>query len=78
MVKRKRDGYFCTISTDRYSEDQRDFLRRRTLPFLDVSGLDKPIWHLLQEAYLQGLRDATDVIHNKGKENEEIMGYSAH
>lgn len=65
MGRYKRDGYKVSISTDQYTPEQRDLLRRRTLPFLDVSGLDKPIWHLLQEAYLQGLRDATDVINQK-------------
>lgn len=63
MGRPKKDkGYFCTISTERYTEEQVDFLRRRTVPFLDRSGLDKPLWHLLQEAYLQGLKDATNVI----------------
>jgi hypothetical protein len=37
----------------------RDFLRRRTMPFLDSVGLDRPISFVLEEVYLQGLRDAT-------------------
>lgn len=78
MGRKRKDGYILRISTDKYTPEQVEFLRRRTLPFLDVSGLDKPIWHLLQEAYLQGLKDATDVLNMKGKASEEVMGYTAH
>ena len=44
------------------SEVEVDFLRRRTIPFLDVIGLDRPLPSLLQEVYLQGLRDAAQVM----------------
>lgn len=37
--------------------EMREMLRRRTMPFLDSVGLDKPVSFLLQEAYLQGMRD---------------------
>jgi len=45
-----------------FTQDQLDFLERRTTPFLNWSGIRKPISHLLQEAYLQGVRDAVDVL----------------
>jgi hypothetical protein len=37
--------------------EMREMLRRRTMPFLDSVGLDKPVSFLLQETYLQGMRD---------------------
>jgi len=45
-----------------YTQDQLDFLERRTIPFLNWSGIRKPISHLLQEAYLQGVRDAVEAL----------------
>jgi hypothetical protein len=39
-----------------------DFLRRRTMPFLDGNGMDRPLSTVLQEAYLQGIRDAVDIL----------------
>jgi hypothetical protein len=36
----------------------RDFLRRRTMPFLDSVGVERPLNLLLEEAYLQGMKDA--------------------
>lgn len=41
--------------------EYRDLLHRRTQPFLK-NGTHYSIEHLLQEAYLQGLRDAVDVM----------------
>lgn len=46
----------------RLSPDQRDFLRRRTRPFLDSNGVERSLPFLLEEAYIQGLRDATQVL----------------
>lgn len=40
--------------------DVADLARRRTEPFLDHVGLNRPIAFLLQEAYLQGIRDAVE------------------
>jgi hypothetical protein len=45
-----------------FTSDERYFLWRRTIPFLDRIGLSKPLEHLLREAYLQGLADATDIL----------------
>ncbi|MCK1669398.1 hypothetical protein [Bradyrhizobium sp. 153] len=44
------------------SEKQRDFLRRRTRPFLEGMGPDRPLSLLLEEAYLQGMRDAAQAM----------------
>jgi len=41
--------------------EQRDLLHRRTQPFLK-NGMHYSIEHLLKEAYLQGLRDAVNVM----------------
>ena len=49
-------------SEQRFSPEFMNFLHRRTEPFLDKVGLDKPITHLLQEAYLQGIKDAVEVM----------------
>lgn len=42
--------------------EMRVFLRRRTLPFLDNIGIDKPISFVLEEVYLQGMRDAVQTM----------------
>lgn len=36
----------------------RDFLRRRTMPFLNDTGIDRPLSFVLEEVYLQGMKDA--------------------
>jgi hypothetical protein len=35
-----------------------DLVRRRTMPFLDNTGLTRPLSDLMAEAYLQGMQDA--------------------
>lgn len=59
-----RDKYTASLPKKPavYSSDQREFLERRTRPFLDGIGVGKPLVHLLQEAYLQGVRDTVDVL----------------
>jgi hypothetical protein len=42
--------------------DLRAFLRRRTAPFLDSVGLGRPLTFLLEEVYLQGMRDAVQTM----------------
>jgi hypothetical protein len=42
------------------SREMKGLIQRRTEPFLDSVGISRPIGHLLQEAYLQGLRDALE------------------
>lgn len=44
------------------SPEMRDFLKRRTLPFLDSVGVDRPLSFLLAEIYLQGMKDAVEVL----------------
>lgn len=42
--------------------EQRDLLRRRTVPFLDSIGVDRPLSFILEEVYLQGMRDAVQTM----------------
>lgn len=42
--------------------EMRDFLRRRTLPFLNDHGLSRPLSLVLEEVYLQGVKDAVQVM----------------
>lgn len=39
-----------------------DLIRRRTMPFLDRNGLSRPLPFLLEEAYLQGMKDAAQAM----------------
>ena len=42
--------------------EMRDFLRRRTMPFLNDMGLTRPLSFVLEEVYLQGMRDAVQTM----------------
>lgn len=43
--------------------EQRDFLRRRTMPFLDEFSLGtRTLELILQEVYVQGVRDALEAL----------------
>lgn len=42
--------------------EQRAFLRRRTIGFIDGIGLDRPLSFVLEEVYLQGIRDALQTL----------------
>lgn len=44
-----------------FSAEHLDLVRRRTQPFLK-NGTSLSIEHLMQEAYIQGLRDAADAM----------------
>jgi hypothetical protein len=46
----------------RFTPEQWDFLRRRTRPFLDSIGIERSLPFLLEEAYLQGMKDAMQVV----------------
>lgn len=46
---------------EQFTAAQMDLVRRRTQPFLK-NGTHYSIEHLLQEAYLQGLRDASEAM----------------
>ena len=49
-----------------FSAEMLDLIHRRTMPFLNVLGLQtKPIAHIVQEAYLQGLKDACDALDHR-------------
>jgi len=49
----------------RLTNGQRDFLRRRTRPFLDSVGVERSLTFLLEEVYLQGMRDAVQTIEER-------------
>ena len=63
MSRPKRTGYVVSFpkSSEHFTPEQLDFLRRRTVPFLD-RWTHYSLEHLMQEAYLQGLRDAVTVM----------------
>jgi hypothetical protein len=43
--------------------EMRGLLKRRTMPFLDQFGLEtRPISFVLEEVYLQGMRDAMQAL----------------
>ena len=68
---RKPQGYIARSHTDKnliLPDAMRDLMRRRTSPFLDGVGLDRPITMLLQEAYLQGLTDAIDAMEHRNQQ----------
>ena len=41
---------------------QKQFIQSRTTPFIDSVGTNRPLIVLLEEAYLQGLRDAVQTM----------------
>lgn len=61
MVKIERPR----ASPIRLTPEMRDFLRRRTRPFLDSNGVERSLPFLLEEAYLQGLRDAVQTMEER-------------
>lgn len=40
----------------------KDFLRRRTMPFMNDMGIERPLALVLEEVYLQGMRDAVQTM----------------
>lgn len=44
------------------TQEQRDLVERRVTAFLDTFGMQKPLKHLMCEAYLQGCLDTLQVI----------------
>lgn len=44
------------------TSELRDFLRRRTMPFMDQIGVERPLAFVLEEVYLQGMRDAVQAM----------------
>lgn len=46
------------MKTAELSQQMRDLVWRRTVPFLDRFGMTNSLEHLLAEAYLQGMKDA--------------------
>lgn len=57
---------FDTASMNRslqMTPEMRGLLKRRTMPFLDQFGLEtRPISFVLEEVYLQGMRDAMQAL----------------
>lgn len=59
MKRKPRDEYARTIWPPlELTTEQLDLLRRRTEPFLDDTGLRRPLLVVLQEVYMQGMKDA--------------------
>lgn len=52
----------------RMTPELKDLIRRRTRPFLDSIGIDRPVSFLLEEAYLQGMQDAVDAMGHRVSE----------
>lgn len=63
----KLDQYTAFSGDDslKLSGEYLSVVQRRTLPFLDSIGLQKPLAHLLCEAYLQGVKDAVETMEHK-------------
>ncbi len=59
-----RDDYPAKLNADlKLSVEQADLVRRRVQPFANTWGIQtRPLIHLLQEAYLQGMSDAVDAM----------------
>ena len=57
-------GYIAVIPkrSEGVSVDARDLVRRRTMPFIERGGTNYSLEHLMGEAYLQGMRDAVEVM----------------
>ena len=73
-----RTQYTAKISDLRLSPEQADLALRRVKPFADMHGVTtRPLIHLMQESYLQGIADATDAMkieHDKLKaENDWLL-----
>jgi hypothetical protein len=60
-TKRKETPSFIGYQ-DQPTRGQRDLARRRSLPFLDSVGVDRPISLVLEEVYLQGIKDAVEAM----------------
>lgn len=68
---KKARGYVATASWKSheacpFTAEMLDLIRRRTEPFLDNIGLQTtPLAHIVQEVYLQGLKDAIDALNHR-------------
>ena len=66
-MTRRNDTARLTRDPFRPTPEMREFLRRRTLPFIETSmGLDRPLSFILEEVYMQGMRDAVQTIEETG------------
>ena len=50
-------------SKQKFTNEERDFLRRRTEGFL-LQGMRVPLGQVLEEVYLQGMRDTVDAMNH--------------
>lgn len=60
----KRESYHARVTSSDdvgRTPEMRDLALRRTRPFLD-RGIHLSLEHLMQEAYVQGIRDAVQVM----------------
>jgi hypothetical protein len=56
------ERYFARASDLRVPYDTRLLIERRTEPFLDSVGMSRPLSTVLAECYLQGMKDALEVL----------------
>lgn len=54
--------YTASRAETQPTRDQAAFVERRIAPFLDRFGMDRPIKVLLEEAYMQGMRDTLEAL----------------
>jgi hypothetical protein len=50
--------YVASPDKLKLTQEMRLLMWRRTAPFLDRAGMNNSVQHLLEEAYLQGMKDA--------------------
>lgn len=68
-IKHREPEYKARMSRPqpKLSREMRVLIRRRTKPYLDSVGMDYSLQHLMEEAYLQGLRDAAQVFEHEAE-----------
>lgn len=60
---RPPEGQYRTTGSYKVPKEITEMATRRTRPFLDSVGIDaRPLGHVLNEVYLQGMKDAVDVL----------------
>jgi hypothetical protein len=63
-MKRDPNAYHAVLNPSfRVTPTERDFLSRRTMPFLDRHALEtRTLETILQEVYMQGMRDTLEAL----------------
>jgi hypothetical protein len=61
----KREKYRAGSAKHKLSYDQINLINRRTFPFLDAFGMDRPLKTILAECYLQGISDCLQCLQER-------------